>query len=193
MINLDTAKLVAEGILPDRDLTSEMAISREVLRSGEGDILSALVILGRRGGKADANLIEIYLAPIHNQVISSVAFKQLVRHLGLIEQYAPLIRKLILEGDENGRYWLDARTDAIELAKEYLISRPDNEVGCALLGIMLNDSDLDRSSARHALVRILELETALADPFAFRFSQDDPDTNVIATKAMGRFMCRPSN
>ncbi|MBB3747419.1 hypothetical protein FHX10_006976 [Rhizobium sp. BK591] len=177
----------AQGVAPGEVTASELEYARNILISSQGNISSALYVVGLCGDASDATLIERYLSGPTRDIYGELALKALCRYLGLVKRYRELLRLLIMSDDDIG--WENSRMSAINLADVYLEKFQDNELGCRLSRIMLNEADRDRLAARNILVHILELKSELAEPFPVVFDINSDDSKTIAAAAERRFHC----
>ncbi|KQU79356.1 hypothetical protein ASD00_36540 [Ensifer sp. Root31] len=176
----------ARGRKPGDVSRPEIEYVRKILRDREGDIQSALLVIGLCGDKGDAELVEAYLYNEDRNVFGGLALTTLVRHMGLVAEYRIAVRKLILEESET---FEQSRMTALHLADEYFDGYEDPSLGCAILQIMFDTEDSDRSSARLALVRILGIEHTVEHAFSVNFDNYDDDSLEIASKAAEKFGC----
>ena len=178
----DRAQGVAEGgVSPD-----EVAYARSILQAGHGNIGAALYVVGLCGNSCDARLIENYLEAPHQAMFGELALKALVRYLGLVDQYRPLVRSLILTPDDA---WEDGQMAAVFLAPSYFDNFQDDEVGCKLLDLFCDPASLIPSAAREALVEVLDIRDELRDPYGMDVEFFDVDKSYIVEVAMKRFNC----
>ncbi|RVP15562.1 hypothetical protein CN085_10740 [Sinorhizobium meliloti] len=176
----DRAQSVEDGPVSKQ----EVEFARQILRSSEGDIGAALFVVGLCGDNRDATLIETYLRSGHKDVHGELALKSLCRYLGLIDCYRPVVRKYILAGGDID--FAGSKAAAIHLAPEYLLNFRDKEVERTLLVIFCDFQNRNRSAARHALVKTLELHGELKDPIGLR-TDTDPDASLIIAAACRSF------
>ncbi|WP_346895169.1 hypothetical protein [uncultured Roseibium sp.] len=176
----------AKGLGDGPVLPEEVEYARNLLRERSGDAYGALYVVGLCGKPADAPLIERYLHGSENDVHVEVALKALCRFLGLIDQYRPLIRSLILDPPDEIS---PRRMTAIHLAEEYFVGFDDDELGCKLVRILCDFEDSCRSSARDALAVILEFKSDLDDPYGLDFADWDEDSTRIVEAACRKFKC----
>lgn len=187
MMNIKDIRDRAQGVSEGGVSFEEVQYARKILLSADGDIGSALYVVGCCGTKKDAKLVEIYLKPEYVSIYGEIALKVLCRYMKMIDIYRPLVRKLIMEKHAP---WPNGRLAAIQLAPDYLHGYKDDEVGCHLTNIILDPDDDDRVAARDSLIRILNIESQLGSPFAIDFKNSDRDTETISKAAEKYFNCR---
>lgn len=186
-VNISDIRKRAQGVKAGTVSSHELDYARGILRAHRGNINSALYVVGLCGAADDALLIEPYLHGPERDVHGETALKALVRYLGLVDRYRPLLRKLIMAPTDLG--WMNSRMSAIHLAKDYFKDFRDDELGCELVAIFCNPSDQDQPSARGTLVDILGIRDELGDPFGLELEAGDADAGYIVKMARQRFNC----
>lgn len=186
MMDISKIRDRAQGVSEGPVTSEELEFARNILSTSQGDIASALYIVGYCGNDDDAVRVERYIKPPFAEAYGEIALKALCRYLKLIDRYRPLLRSLIL--GENSS-WPDGRITAIQLSPDYLSGYRDNQVACELVNILLNEEDEDRLSARNALVRILNLTDQVKRRVVPELRGFDQDTKLILNLAKARFGC----
>ncbi|MGK6317754.1 hypothetical protein [Neorhizobium sp. DT-125] len=178
----DRAKGVAAGAVSPE----EIEFARNILRTRSGDIYTALHVVGLLGNKEDAKLVEGFIWGGENNIYAEAALKALCRYMGLIVQYRPLLRKLVMSSPDEGG---TRRMTAIHLMKEYFEAYDDRDLGCYLVKVLCDVSDPHRLSARNALADILRLRGSLKDPHGLEFGEWDEDAVLLVNVGKDTFKC----
>lgn len=165
--------------------SDELELAREVLRSQKGDISSAISIVGLCGGEDDAASIESYLSNNLRNIYGELALRSLCRYMGLIDDYRPLIRSNIFSESE---MFFNARLSSIQCCDLYFENYSDNELGCRLIYLMMDERDPDRYSAASILVKILNVGDQLNIGFDGRNTGSE-ELKELAAYASKHFNC----
>jgi len=186
-VNIGDIRNRAQGLKAGGVSSLEVDYARGILRAQRGNISSALYVVGLCGTADDALLIEPYLHGPERDVYGETALKALVRYLGLVNRYRPLLRKLLMSATDLG--FRNSCMSAIHLAKDYFKNFRDDELGCELVAIFCDPSDQDQRSARYTLVDILGIRDEIGDPFGLKLEAGDADAGYIVKMARQRFNC----
>ncbi len=176
----------ARGLKVGEVTAKELDYARKILEKEEGDISSALSVIGLCGNSKDADLVEPYLYNEHKNIYGEMAIRTLCRYLGQTARYGSKIRSLIINDIE---LFDNSRMAALHVADLYLQEFDDPELGCAILKIMLDKNNPDKGAARLALIRILNLKNLVADPVTEDFDVKDNDSTLIMNSAITKFGC----
>ena len=186
MMDINNIRDRAQGVLEGSVTSKELEFARSILNTSQGDIASALYIVGYCGNGDDAASIERYVEPPYAEVYGEIALKALCRYLKLIDRYRPFIKRLIFREESS---WPGGRITAIQLSPDYLTGYKDDQVGCELVNILTDEQDEDRIAARSALVIILNLRDQIKRRAVSEIHDSDPDTKLILSAAKTRFRC----
>jgi hypothetical protein len=186
-MDIDDIRDRAQGVAEGQVTAEELDFARSILLKRQGDVSSALHIVGMCGSVSDAVLIESYLHGPERDVHGETALKALCRGLRLVDRYRPLLRDLVMSPTDVA--FRNSRMAAIQLAPNYLKGFRDDELGCQLVTILCDTSDPDQPSARFALIDILSLRGELRDPFGLHVDEGDMDAGYIVRLARHRFGC----
>jgi len=179
----------AKGLEPGGVRESEVELARSVLRSGDGNVDGALIVVSEWGKRSDAPLLATHLHH-ESSYTRCEAMTALCRRLGLLDEYWPHVWSFIDRRDEESD---DERLTAIFLCEDFLRKNPkSNLVGCRVVKLFLDESegDTERSSALGAILAALDPSDSRASHGISGKRSWPANVDEIIARAKKQFGCK---